>query len=209
MDQNRIEHAIRAALIADAYALGAHWIYDGKVLGALTIDWDELNAPQAHWHKGKVKGDFTHYGDHGKWLYDYVRETAHFDISEYRDYWLAKMKTYNGYIDASTRETLEVLADNPGAIEGSASTELSIVGRIAPLLLVSSDKDQFLDHVARFAALTHNSSRVLKVAQLFACVLHSVVSGSTIPDALANEPIDPELNESFDAAHRAQIGQRT
>ncbi len=80
MDKEGINHAIEAALVADAYALGTHWIYDGKELGALKIDWETLNAPQAHWHKGKQKGDFTHYGDHAKWLIEFIRSNDKFEL---------------------------------------------------------------------------------------------------------------------------------
>ncbi len=65
MNLSTINHAIEAAFVADAYALGAHWIYDEAQLKSLDLNWEALNAPQAIWHKGKQKGDFTHYGDHG------------------------------------------------------------------------------------------------------------------------------------------------
>jgi len=55
MNKQAIENAVEGAFVADTYCLGAHWIYDGKELGALEINWEELNAPQAHWHKTKQK----------------------------------------------------------------------------------------------------------------------------------------------------------
>ena len=61
MNKDIINKAIEGSLVADAYALGAHWIYDEVQLKDLDVNWDELNAPQAMWHKGKEKGDFTHY----------------------------------------------------------------------------------------------------------------------------------------------------
>ena len=206
MDNERINLAIEAAFVADTYALGAHWIYDGKELGALDIDWEELSAPKAraHWHKNKLKGDFTHYGDQGKWLYDFVQENNRFDIRMYRNYWLDKINHYEGYIDASSRETVEALAQNPEAIAGSASTELSIIGRIAPLLLVSSKRDEFLDHVLSFVALTHNSPRVLSAAALFASILVDVIEGKSITDALADAEVIPTLQEAFDAGLKSK-----
>ena len=206
MDSEKINHSIRAAFVADAYALGAHWIYDGKEIGGLEIDWEDLNAPkaQAGWHKDKQRGDFTHIGDQGKWLYDFVQDNGSFDIKRYRDYWFGKMSHYKGYIDASSRETLEAIEQNPDTVVGSASTELSIIGRVAPLLLVSSTNEEFLDHVQSFVALTHNSPRVLSAAALFASILLDVIEGESIPDALDNAELDPMLQDAFDAGRKSK-----
>ncbi len=199
MNKGKIIRAIETALIADSYALGAHWIYDGKELAALKIDWSELNAPQAHWHKGKKKGDFTHYGDHANWLLAFVTATNNFNIEQYRDFWVQEMQTYNGYVDASSRETLEVMSTKPRAITGSTSTELSIIGRISPLLLVSNSPDAFLGHVQDFVALTHNSTQVLEGAKFFAMVLLEVLEGAEIKDALVTVDVPQQLASEFEA----------
>lgn len=204
MNKDAINHAIEAAFIADAYALGAHWIYDEKKLKSLDINWQELNAPQAMWHKGKVKGDFTHYGDQGKWLEEFIKKNSRFEISKYREYWLQKMRTYKGYIDASSRETLEALNKDPQTDKGSNSRELSIIGRIAPLLLVSSSKEAFLDLVEDFVSFTHNSEITLKAANFFASVLYDVLEGASIEDALHRTKVDPMLQKAYDDAVKSK-----
>lgn len=204
MNLNTINHAIEAAFVADAYALGAHWIYDEAQLKSLDINWEELNAPQAIWHKGKQKGDFTHYGDHGKWLETYVRKNKHFDISMYGGYWLDNMQTYTGYVDASSRETLQTLEKDPKTDKGSRSHDLSIIGRISPLLLVSSGKEEFLEQVQSFVAFTHNSEAALKAAHFFASVLYDVAEGAAIADALARAEVDPLLKNAYDAAMQSK-----
>lgn len=208
MNKEAIHNAITAALIADAYCLGAHWVYDEAQLKALDVNWDELNAPCAMWHKGKEKGDFTHYGDHGKWLYEYVKNNHHFDIKMYGGFWADNMQEYKGYIDGSSRETLEVLEDNPLSDTGSTSHDLSIIGRIAPLLLVSSSKEEFLSHVRAFIAFTHNAAIVLKAGELFASLLYEVAQGKNIKDALDSVEVDPSLQNAFNSA-LASKGQDT
>lgn len=208
MNQETIENAIQAAFVADAYCLGAHWIYDEAKLKTLDVNWDELNAPHAMWHKGKEKGDFTHYGDHGKWLYEYVKNNEHFDIKMYGGLWADNMQDYKGYIDSSSRKTLEVLKENILSDTGSASHELSIIGRISPLLLVSSSKEEFLSYVHAFIAFTHNSPIVLKAGELFASILYEVAEGKSIQDALTSVEADPSLQNAF-AAAMASKGQDT
>lgn len=200
MDNTIIDNAIQGALVADAYCLGSHWIYDETQLKNLPIDWENLNSPQAMWHKGKEKGDFTHYGDHGKWLYEYIQVNRHFDPSQYASFWIEKMKDYHGYVDGSSRETLEIFKNNPQTLFGADSHDLSIIGRIAPLLLVSKTKQEFLANTQMFVSLTHNSPIVLKAAQFFASVLFDVALGADIADALEHTAVDPILARAHVAA---------
>lgn len=200
MNDKIITNAIQGALIADAYALGAHWIYDETQLKNLPIDWEDLNAPQAMWHKGKEKGDFTHYGDHGKWLYEYIQIHNHFDPSEYAAFWMKEMEGYQGYVDSSTRETLAILKSKPSTLCGASSHDLSIIGRIAPLLLISKIKEEFLTYTEMFVSLTHNSPIVLKAAQFFASVLFDVALGAAISDTIKHTAVDPLLARAYGAA---------
>ena len=199
MNKDTINHAIQAAFVADAYCLGSHWVYDEAQLTTLPIDWGTLNAPQAMWHKGKNKGDFTHYGDHGKWLHEFIQKNDHFDITMYGGFWLDNMQDYKGYIDGSSRETIEALKKDPHTDKGSSSHDLSIIGRIAPLLLVSDSKEKFLKQVESFVGFTHNSPVVLKAAALFASVLYDVAEGKSIDKALHDVDVDPTLQTAFDA----------
>ena len=204
MNKEIINKAIEAALVADAYCLGSHWIYDEAQLKSLDVDWDGLNAPRAMWHKGKQKGDFTHYGDHAKWLLQFVTDNGHFDIEHYGGLWLDNMQDYKGYVDASSRETLKLLEQNPLCDTGAASHDLSIIGRIAPLLLVSSSKEEFLKQVHAFVAFTHNSPIVLKAADYFAGVLYEVAQGESIDSALKNTVPAPEVKNAYAAAMRSK-----
>ena len=200
MEKRIIENAIQGALIADAYALGSHWIYDETQLKNLPIDWEDLNAPQAMWHKGKEKGDFTHYGDHGQWHHEFIQTHNYFEPSKYASFWIEKMENYQGYVDGSSRETLAILRNNPSTVCGSSSHDLSIIGRIAPLLLVSKTKEEFLANTEMFVSLTHNSPVVLTAAQFFASVLFDVALGGDIADTLKYTPIDPLLARAHGAA---------
>jgi ADP-ribosylglycohydrolase len=200
MNKTIINNAIIGAFVADAYCLGSHWIYDESQLKDLPVDWEDLNAPQAMWHKGKEKGDFTHYGDHGKWLFEYIQNNNRFDPSEYAVFWVKKMKDYQGYVDGSSRETLAILKNNTQTLCGASSHDLSIIGRIAPLLLVSKTKEDFLTLTEMFVSLTHNSPIVQKAAQFFASVLFDVTLGADIADTLKHTPIDPLLARAHGAA---------
>lgn len=197
-DEKKIKELVLSTLVSDAYSLGAHWIYDEKQLETLDLNWEELNEPKSIWHKGKVIGDFTHYGDQTLWLYNFLEDKKSFDASEYIKYWKSKIESYNGYIDGATRETLENIK-NDVTPTGSLSTDLSIIGRITPLLLVSKSKEDFLENVEKFVSCTHNSNEAIVSSKFFASLLLKVLLGESIEESIL------ELKDSFDTKIQAYI----
>ena len=198
----KITNSIMASLIADAYCLGAHWVYDEEQLKNLKIDWDTFNDPQAMWHKGKVKGDFTHYGDQTLFLLDYISNNKKFDKDAFYSFWSEKMSNYNGYIDGATRGALEKI--------DSTSKDLSICGRLAPLLIDADTKEIFLSHVKEFTEMTHNSKLALTSSQFFAELLWDSLENQDItgniqrlkqkyPDLLAwiDQGVNSKNDDSF------------
>ncbi len=180
------DDAILGAFLVDAYSLGAHWVYDEAQLNALDFDWDGLNPPAAMWHKGKKAGNFTHYGDHCLWLLESLSRTQSFDINAYARLWQEKMKSYQGYIDGSSKETLEHLDTGKSPREGAVSHDLSICGRIAPLLLVSEDADSFVSASVSFAKMTHNDPLVLEAVHFFASLLWNLLDGKALKTSIEN-----------------------
>ncbi|EDZ61300.1 protein containing ADP-ribosylation/Crisallin J1 domain [Sulfurimonas gotlandica GD1] len=159
----QISNSIMASLVADAYALGAHWIYEEAHLKSLPIDWETLNKAQSMWHKGKAKGDFTHYGDQTLYLLEYMSQNKEFDKNDYYPFWSEKMSNYAGYVDGATRSALVKI--------GSESNELSICGHIAPLLIDADTKEIFLSRCKEFAEITHNSKLAVSSTLFFAELL--------------------------------------
>ena len=159
-----------------------------------------MSKPYSKYHNGKELGDFTHYGDHAKWLEIYIQNNNSFDINTYKDMWFEKMQSFKGYIDGSSKKTLEILQNDISQTKGSTSSDLSIVGSISPLLYVSSSKDEFLLNVSEFIAFTHNDHTVLNVASYFASILYEVANGTSIKNAIKNEQVPSLINKSFDTA---------
>ncbi len=190
-DKNIVKELVLSSLIADAYSLGVHWVYNEKQLASLDVNWNELNDAKAIWHKDKKAGDFTHYGDQTLWLYQFVQNKEIFDSTEYIAFWKNRIESYNGYIDGATRETLENIKDEK-IPPGSSSTDLSIMGRVAPLLQVSKSKEEFLNNVEKFVKCTHNSNEAIIASNFFAKLLLAILEGKTIEESIFT------LKEQFD-----------
>ena len=195
-DEKKVKELILASLVTDAYSLGAHWVYDEKQLKENNLNWNELNNPLSVWHKDKSAGEFTHYGDQTYWLYEFLQNKETFDEKEYLKFWEEKIKSYDGYIDGASRETLENIK-NDVSPSGSNSSDLSIVGRIAPLLLVSKSKKEFLENVEKFVKLTHNSEKSVSAAIFFAKVLLECLDKKDVISAI--ESIKLESNSTIQA----------
>jgi len=171
MDQ-KIINSILSSFTADAYALGAHWIYNGGQLKNLSIDWETLNNPQVMWHKGKHKGDFTHYGDQTLYLLEYMYKNKEFNKKDFYTFWSEKMSDYHGYIDDATRKALKNM--------DSKSNDLSISGRLAPLLINAETKDIFLNRVHNLVEITHNTELSHLTSGFFAELLWDSIQGYNI-----------------------------
>jgi ADP-ribosylglycohydrolase len=198
MYENKIKDLVLATLVTDAYCLGTHWIYDETQLVENDIIWDELNNPLAIWHKGKSAGDFTHYGDQSYWLYEFLKDKNSFDEKEYLNFWFNKMKTYTGYVDGASRDTILNIENNVTP-SGSSSHDLSIVGRIVPLLKVSKTKEEFLQNVEKFVKLTHNNKEAIQSADFFANLLLMVLEKNDIEKSIL------QLKNSYDAHFQDMI----
>ena len=197
-EQKKIKELVLTSLVTDAYCLGTHWVYDEKQLLDDSINFEKLNKPLSIWHKEKVAGEFTHYGDQTYWLYEFLKDKEEFNENDFLEFWINKMAAYNGYIDGASRNTLENVKDGVTP-SGSNSSDLSIVGRIAPLLKVSKTKEEFLENVEKFVKLTHNSSKALNASRFFAKVLLKVLDKKDIKEAIMS------LKDEFDISIKKHI----
>ncbi len=186
MHEKKAEELLLATLAADSYCLGSHWVYDGDELKNLEIDWEVLNAPSVAWHEGKEKGDFTHYGDQIHILNDFLKSESHFDVKNYMGHWRNEMQTFKGYVDGSTKDTIVNIDNNLTIPCGSNSGDMSILGRIVPLLKVSHTKDGFLENTRLLAQATHNNDDVLEAMHFFSALLLEVLEGNSIQNSIIN-----------------------
>jgi len=179
--------AVYGSLVADAFALGAHWVYDVKEIEEAFVRLDGFHNPLTQYHNEKKAGDFTHYGDQSLWFLESLALEKEFSLSSFSSRWKAYMTEYTGYIDSASSTTLENLKKGKSALEaGSSSQDLSVVARIAPLaLLYADDYQQFLSAALLQVKMTHNSAKVILSTQFFTELLYLVLQGKSPKTALS------------------------
>lgn len=173
MNRSKTEGALWGAFCADAYALGAHWVYDREAIDAAALDWKSHNRPLTTYHGDKDAGEFTHYGDQMLWLLESVARQKGFDIDLYVRLWHRRMEQYKGYVDSASRATLAMLNEGAGH---AGSRDLSAAGRFAPLLyFYADDLKALLEAVAIESAFTHNNPYVEQSSLFFAEVAYHLL----------------------------------
>lgn len=159
--------ALWGAFCADAYALGAHWVYETDKIEAGDFDWEHYNAPIMHYHHPKNAGDLTHYGDQMGWLLGLVARTYDFDCDAFSRLWYEKMQGYEGYVDSASRQLIHMI-ESKGDREGT-SADLAGAASFAPLLYRYRENIRFLlEAVEGLSGLTHANDEVTRAALYFA-----------------------------------------
>jgi len=171
---------LKTALVADSLCLGPHWVYEQEEIAAAFPNGIlKFEAPIAPYHKGKVAGDLTHYGDQAVMLKHSLEKRGGFDAEGWREDWVAAMRGYQGYVDGASRETLKIEGKAP-----SGSDDLGGAARIAPILDLGLSSGDTIAAVRAQTKLTHGDPAVADAAEFFARAVHAVKEGAPFEDAL-------------------------
>jgi len=178
---------VMAAFLADALALGAHWIYDTKSISQRYGRIENFIKPDSNsYHPTREKGEFTHYGDQMFVLLESLAEKRIFDLQDFSDRWQRLFKDYGGYIDQATRATLLGYASGkPPKDAGSFSDELAGASRMAPIVyLYRNDLEKMIRAARSQTIMTHNSAGTVESAEFFARVGWHVLNKMTPIEAI-------------------------
>ena len=163
------------SVLADAFSLGGHWIYDTEKIKNEFGEYNDLNDPLPDsFHKNRKKGEHTHYGDQTLLLLEYLAEKNEFDKNSFRDFWKFHMKKYDGYMDHATKKTLEMI--ETGEEWGSDSNDLAGASRIAPIIYCFS-QDKGVEYSKVQTKITHDNEQVIAASEFFARTAYRVLEG--------------------------------
>jgi len=179
--------SVMAAFVADALALGPHWIYNPEQIQALFGRVESLQKPHPEtFHKNREKGEFTHYGDQMRVLLESVAEKDAFDLLDFSDCWRKLFADYDGYMDTATRNTLaNYKAGKSPETAGSTSDDLAGASRVAPLVYrYRNDPESLVQSAILQTRMTHTDDATVESAAYFARVTHTVLQGTAPVSAM-------------------------
>lgn len=180
MKQN-IKQAVMASFVADALALGVHWVYRVSDIDEKYGRLESMVAPEiANWHRGKGKGAFTHYGDQSLVLLKSLAMAKKFELGIFAVNWQNFFQNYSGYLDQATKETLiNFSIKMPPDKAGSVSSDLGGASRMVPLAAWYYDQpDSFIAACREQTIMTHNHPHVLASAELFARAFLNILASN-------------------------------
>jgi ADP-ribosylglycohydrolase len=194
----RLRGLLFGAMIGDAYALPAHWIYDTeKIATGFKNYQDYLPISNHMFHNNKPKGSQTHYGDQALLLLRSIASTNGFDLNQYRTHWLTYMSQYQGYIDHATKESLTRLSS--GGNTGSSSDDLGGFTMCVPLIVQHFDDDHLFDFLKKALKLTHDDETLLLHATFMTKVILELIIGKPLVKAIYHvAKQDPEYQALLD-----------
>ena len=201
---------VLGSFVGDAMALGPHWVYNTNVIDKKFGRVEQYLDPLASYHKGKTKGDFTHYGDQALLLLESVSASSGFDHAAFAQAWQAFFDDYQGYRDKATQTTLENMSTGSDLLKsGSASDDLGGATRIAAILYAySHDLDSAVTAALQQTALSHNNPEVLAATDFFVRLVIRTLAGekpsTIIPDLAESQFQDTQLAESVEMGMASQ-----
>lgn len=179
----KLRGMVLGAFLGDALALGPHWIYNMEDIKKSFGRVEELTAPAASYHEGKIKGDFTHYGDQALMMFQYMKLNQVIDREQLYNHYHSFMNSYTGYKDHATKETMENL--DRGVKEGSHSNELGGYVRYPGVIFFNSKLvDVGLNQVLLQTAMTHNSDVLLDRTTFLVKLQYAILKGEKPSEAI-------------------------
>ena len=196
--------AIFGALVADAAALGLHWLYDPariaeieatRGLVFLQPDPDNYSGAKGYLaHSGKLSGESTGYGEVCLLMLKHLAKHGSFNRveyqTEYRTYF-GPGGAFVGYVDSPTRLTLRTLlllepADFPAASGADDDQHPALAALPALVATHAGTLEELMAKVEDVVHITNNNAQAVTAAQCSAAVLFEVLGGTPIAQALAN-----------------------
>ena len=214
---DRLFALLFGAYVADAAALGLHWLYDPERLCQVAGEQPEFLTPSEANYAG-AQGVFVHHGKPAGVLSQYgatlrlivqslAAKQGRLDIADYQQRFQAFYGPggpYVGYIDKPTRMTLRHLAQEPPLQpSGADDTQIPALS-VLPALVVADYADP--NSIEQAVRVSHNNDYAVAVAQTVAELLARAAAGPSQRQTLLAMPSSapPGVAKLFAAARDLQ-----
>lgn len=188
------------ALVADAAALGQHWIYDVERIASVTANNDgkaAFVAIEAQNYEG-VRSYFAHGKREDGMLSQYgvslrialqsmIKHNGKFDVPDYQQTYVDTFGaggTYQGYIDRPTRGSLENITNEILDPSGVDDDQLPATTRLPAIIVAYKSSDNLAAEIETAIRVTNTNKDTSAHSQLFANILTRVLEGADVTKAL-------------------------
>lgn len=211
----RLETALIGAFVADAAALGFHWLYDPDRIAALAGDEPAFRTPDpadfdgyrgVFVHPGKQAGDLSQYGVQLQIAVAAMLDSGgRFDRTGFQDRFAATFGpggAWVGYMDKATKGTLDNLRHDRRDPSGADDDQVPAIAKL-PAVMAAPDIDTA---TVEAAIATTNANETARIwSRPCAELLRAAYNGTSIAGAIdaAIHCADPAIADSLRAARDA------
>lgn len=220
---------VLGALVADAAALGLHWLYDpGRIAEIAERQEPAFLAPDRR-HFDGVKGYFAHEGKQAGALSQYGATLAlamtsllategRLAVPDYQRRYLAFFGPggeWTGYVDRPTRGTLanlgkEVTDETPAA-SGIDDDQLPALSPVPALVAVGPEAPSLDEDVATMVRVTNDNPLAIEGARITAGAIRAMLRGDDLARSLAaaakgaGDDLRPLLQQALAASDQSSV----
>lgn len=220
---------ILGALVADATAMGLHWLYDPERIAEIAGRRDPvfLEANPSHFdgakgyfaHRGKRSGELSQYGATLALAMNSLAATdGRLDIRDYQRRYLTFYGPggdWKGYIDRPTRGTLANIGfqvtDETPEVSGIDDDQMPTFSTIPALIAAGPDAASLQEDVVRMVRVTNDNPLATEAALIVTRILSARLRGEDLAETLdheaeaAGEILKPLLREALAATDQTSV----
>ncbi|MGI9419833.1 MAG: ADP-ribosylglycohydrolase family protein [Geminicoccaceae bacterium] len=217
------------ALVADAAAMGLHWLYDPDRIANIAEERDPmfLAAEQRHFddakgyfaHDGKRAGELSQYGATLTLaMHSLVSTKGKVDIADYQRRYLAFFGPggdWKGYIDRPTRGTLAHLGsqvdDGVAEVSGVDDDQMPAFSTVPAVVAAGPEAPSLDADVVRMVRVTNDNPVASEAGLITARIAGAALSGKDLATTLAGqaeaagEVLKPLLREALASDDRSSV----
>ncbi|OAN70347.1 hypothetical protein A8B78_20670 [Jannaschia sp. EhC01] len=188
------------ALVADAAAMGLHWIYDQQQIARVAPHEPEFRQPSlAHYdnvkgyyaHPTRRSGDQSQYGEQVLVMHRSLVDGAYDHAAYARAFHnhFGYGGAYVGYIDRATRESLNnaIGVEDLTEAKGSEDVQLPAIAKLPPLVaaLLDADDATFFAAVDSAVAVTNENEISREYGRISAAMMRAAGRGASAEEVVA------------------------
>ena len=220
---------VLGALVADAAAMGLHWLYDPDRIASLAERLEPLFLPADQQHFDGAKGYFAHEGKRAGELSQYgavlalamkslVATGGQPDIADYQRRYVAFFGPggdWKGYTDRPTRGTLANLSpeisEKTPAVSGIDDDQMPAFSVVPAIVAAGPNAPSMANDVAGMVRVTNDNPLATEAALILANVVSALLRGEDIKTILAEQAdaagdlLRPLLHEALAADDRTSV----
>ncbi|MGI9501618.1 MAG: ADP-ribosylglycohydrolase family protein [Geminicoccaceae bacterium] len=220
---------VLGALVADAAAMGLHWLYDPERIADIAKAREPLFLAADAGHFEGAKGYFAHGGKRSGELSQYgatlalamdslVSSDGRLDIKDYQRRYLTFFGpggAWKGYIDRPTRGTLANLGlqvtDETPEISGIDDDQMPTFSAIPAIIAAGPDSASLEDDALKMVHVTNDNPLASEAALIVARITSACLRGDDLAATLNHEAeaagdlLKPLLREALAASDQSSI----